>query len=235
MSLARKDFMRTTAAALAPFILASGLALNSGDAQALEYGCRTKDEIPTLKTQMTAEGQVPVIRFYQAGRPDPISGKDNWREVLFTMNVQTHDGYRLQRVDNGGICVSSKLEGIRLYNNNTLSPQALLHAPGADKLGSGVNLVVYGRHKEYGQNPMFRAREIDPDLHLDKVTYVVANPKTGEGALLSASHQGELLDKYSKAVPSPSTAGVDHGAEYTQTGKLLVDNQQLIGPVASLK
>jgi hypothetical protein len=236
MSLARKDFMRTTVAAIAPFALAFGLAANSNDAQALDYGCRTKAEIPALKAQMTAEGQVPVVRFYQDASVDGIDKESKWREALFTMNVDSREGYRLQRSQDGGICVSSKFSDVRLYRNDRLDLSSFMKVPGANAVGSGVNRILHSASVDDGQNPMFRASEYSPYHQSTRMTYVLGNAGTGEGSVVSAELSGSWIKNFTKAIPSPKTANVDHGAVFTPTGEEIVSRaKSTVGPVASIR
>lgn len=214
---------------VAPVALAVAFGVAANDAHALDFGCRDKEQI---KKELMAENQVPVVRFY-AG-----DDKEKFSEVFFTMNTQTREGYRMSRTDDKAqMCISGKFTDVRLYNPQILDQRAYLDAADADKKGTGINNLIYGRSQVYGENAMFRASEYSPISKDTRITYIIANPLKGnEGGVLSSTLEGEALRKYSKKIPNAQSgyANVDHGAELTNTGKLLVGTNKDDGKVASL-
>ncbi len=220
---------------VAPMVLVAAFTGAANDAHALDFGCRDKGQI---KAELMAENQVPVVRFYQDATMN--SKKSEFEETFFTMNPQTREGYRMDRGYgplSGQMCISAKFTDVRLYNPQTLDQRAYLDAADADKKGTGINNQIYGRSQIDGENVMFRASEYSPISKDHRMTFVIANPLKGnEGGVLSSTLDGELLRKYSKKIPNAQSgyAGVDHGAELTNTGKLLVGIKD-DGKVASLE
>ena len=140
---------------VAPIAFAVAFTGAANDAHALDFGCRDKDQI---KSELMAENQVPVVRFYQDASQNPK--KSEFEETFFTMNTVTREGYRMDRGYGplaGKMCISAKLTDVRLYNPQTLDQRAYLDSADADKKGTGINNLIYGRSKVYGENPMFRA------------------------------------------------------------------------------
>lgn len=234
MSLARKDFMRTTAAAIAPFALAFGLAGNP--AAAMEPGCRPKAQI---NAELKAEQLPVVVKFFQGGTPDPRKPEViDYNEHVFVMNTDTREGYRLQRSPTdpeGRLCVESKIYGGQTYDNAKLDPRAFVGSRGNT---TDADKIIYGESRKNGENPIFKAREVDFFSRVDKLTIVLANPSNGgRGSVVSATHDGAYIPKYSTYIPQKGeTPQVTHGAELTQTGKILAEMPApSVGPIASLK
>lgn len=205
---------------VAPIALAVAFAGAANDAHALDFGCRDKEQI---KAELMAENQVPVVKFYQdAGALD--SKKSDFQETFFTMNTQNREGYRMTRAPNAQMCITGKFTDIRLYNPQVLDQKAFLDSDNANTKGTGINNIIYGRSQVYNENPIFRASEYHPISKSTRMTYVIANPLNGnEGGVRSATLEGKLLENFTKKIPAAnSQPNVDHGAELTNTGKLLV-------------
>lgn len=195
-----------------------GVAAN--DAHALDFGCRDKEQI---KQELMAENQVPVVKFYSDATMFGDT-KTKWNETFFTMNAQNREGYRMSRKGDTQMCITGKFADIRLYNPQTLDQKAFLDSDSANTKGSGINNIIYGRSQVYNENPVFRGVENSPYYKSTTVTYVIANPLNGnEGGVRSATLEGKLLENFTKKIPAAnSQPNVDHGAELTNTGKLLV-------------
>ena len=195
--------------------LALAFTVAAGNAQALEFGCRDKEQI---KKEMTAEGLAPVVRYYES------RNKNDFGQTFYIMNPQTRKGYRMDRGYDGlegQMCIMASIDNAQTYDNNSLDERAYLTAPNADKKETGINNVVYTFSVRELENPIFRAVEYSPYHKTTHVIYVLANPATGEGSVFGASLDGTLLRQYTKGIPSPLTAKVDHGATLTDLGKLL--------------
>lgn len=186
------------------------------DAHALDFGCRDKEQV---SQELAAENQAPLVKFFIDGR-ERDAKKPEWVEVFYTTDLKTGNGYRLQRSSGDKMCVSASTTNTQLFNNQTLDQKAYFEAPDADKKGSGVNNFIYGTSVNNKENPMLRVVEHDPYWKKTNLMVLIANPKSGEGALVAATLGGSYISKFSKGVPSASEA--PHGAEYTKTGKLIL-------------
>ena len=79
-----------------------------------------------------------------------------------------------------------------------------------------------------GENPIFRAQEYSPILNLTRITFILANPSSGnEGGEIHATLDGKWLREFSKAIPNAQSgyANVDHGAIFTPAGQEVADQQ----------
>ena len=225
---------------VAPMVLVAAFAGVANDAHALDFGCRDKDQI---KSELMAENQVPVVRFYQDAAANGAS-KSEWNENFFTMNPQTREGFRMSRNGNTQMCIMGKFTDVRLYNPQSLDQRAYLDSADADKKGTGINNLIYGSSVNRGENAMFRASEYSPISKDTRVTYVIANPLKGnEGAVFSASLEGKYIEKFTKKIPNAQSghANVDHGAIFTPAGADVAAQQSAqsappksVGSVASL-
>lgn len=199
----------------AAYALPLAFAVAAGSAQALDFGCRDKDQI---KKEMVAEGLAPVVRYYES------RNKNDLGQTFYIMNPQTHRGYRMDRGYDGldgQMCIMASVDNVQLYNNKSLDERSYLNAPNADKKGVGINNLIYGSSVKQHENPIFRAVEYSPYHKTTRVIYVLANPDTAGGSVVASSLDGSWLKDYTKGIPSPLTAKVEHGAELTQFGKLM--------------
>ncbi|HOY70241.1 MAG TPA: hypothetical protein PL131_11155 [Methylotenera sp.] len=196
-------------------VVVFGVAAN--DAHALDFGCRDKDQI---SRELEAENQGTLVKFFIDGRERGAKNPE-WIEVFYTADLKTGNGYRLQRSGGDKMCVSASTTNTKLFNNITLDQKAYLDAPEADKKG-GVNNIIYGNSQLIGANPMLRVVEHDPYLKTTNIKFLLGNPdpKTGKGGLVASTLDGQLIEKYTKGVPSSSEAL--HGAEYTKYAKSLL-------------
>ena len=217
-----RSLVNNTTAALG-FTALFGLA--AAPAQALELGCYTPAQIPALKEQMKKEVQVPVLKFYQngAGRG---ANTPKWLESIITMNPETRTGHRLDKNDDGGLCITSNMTDIQLFDHASREPDssAYMQTPGANAKAGGINRILFSLAAREKLLPMLKANEHVPDLKLNAVAYVLGNKSNGEGGILMASYNGTLMDKYTKAIPYKSE-DVPHGAIFTEVGKEIIAHQ----------
>jgi hypothetical protein len=212
-----RPFINKTAASLGFTALFGMAAIPS--AQALEIRCHEPKEIPALKEAMRKEVQAPVLKFYQEGSERGAKAP-KWLESIITMNPETRIGHRLDKKEDGAICVSSNMTDIQLfdYGRTEPDPSAYIRTPDADAAG-GINRTLYFFAKRDNLLPILKANEVIPGLRVDAVAYVLGKGD-GSGGVLMSSHSGTLMKNFSKAIPSESE-GVPHGVIFTDVGKII--------------
>ncbi|HOY70235.1 MAG TPA: hypothetical protein PL131_11185 [Methylotenera sp.] len=199
-------------------VLVAAFAGAAKEAHALDFGCRDKEQV---SRELEAENQAPIVKFFIDGRKRGAETPD-WTEVYYTTDIKTGNGYRLLHSDNNKMCVMATTTNTRLFNNATLDEKAYLDAPDADKKGTGINNLIYGTSINDGENPMLRVVEHDPYWKRVDVMLLLIHPKTGEGGLVASTLDGQYISKFSKGIPAKGLDGAPHGAQYTNTGKLLL-------------
>ena len=212
-----KSVVNAAAYGISTAALTFGLAAN---ANALEIGCYdTPEKISAMKTQMVAENQAPIIKFFQNGSLDDASPK--WEETIVTMNPKNATGHRITKAANGTFCVLSQMSSMQTFDNKTEQPEigAYLTYPAANAQGTGINRVVHAAAMVDKELPMLRAVENIPQLKRQGITYILANGTTGKGSIVMASLQGDFIKGSTKTIPEALPPNVKHGAIYTDVGK----------------
>lgn len=251
-NLLRKAFLPFALALMTAFVPAAHAndAANNG----VKLTCyASPEEIAAVQNKITRNlGMIAATsNFLNVGTDkDPA-----WAMTTLMVNLDTKKGYQWARMPSGSVCIAKSYSSVELYVNAKLDPRAFLDpmkAPHADDKGNGKNYATVGANaallvrESDKQFPMYRARvddiiTSDANLH-DRVSsqrgrsvlpssyieYLVGNPRTGEGAVLSADFSGKMLPEYTGIVGTPAVDRVKFGARYSPAVAELLARQNLV-------
>lgn len=213
-----KSVLNAAAYGVSASVLAFGMAAN---ANALGINCYdTPAKVASMKEQMVAEGLAPVIKFYQ-DRSDIDSTKPKWEETIIAMNPRTGNGHRITKGSDGVFCVISNMSAMQLFDNAKAEPDLAAYIPTkeASAKETGINRFVIASAMTDKQLPMLKAVEQFPVLKQEGVTYILATGTSGKGTILRSTLQGTFIESSLKIIPDTTSAGVKHGAIFTEVGK----------------